>query len=134
MAMSDYLEEMLIDAVYRSGSFTAPTTYWAHLYNTDPGDDGGTDGELTGGDYAPIQFTLNDSTSETTGYRVTNNGDITFPTATSDWSTINFIAIYDGSDASSANLLDYGAITTARTVLTDGIFKILDGELKINYN
>lgn len=133
MAMSDYTEEMLIKAMYNGGSVTAPTAWYVALYNTDPTDDGsGT--ELTGSGYTTKAFTPATATSETTGWRITNNADITWDTATANWATINYIAIFDGADTSTANLLDYGAITTPRDVLTDGIFKILTGELQVNYN
>lgn len=134
MAMSEYLEEQLIKVVYNGGSYTSPTEWWVALYNTDPTDAGGATGVITGGGYTTKSFTPTTATSEATGWRIDNTLDITFTTATSDWSTINYIAIYDGSDVTTANMLDYGAITTPRTVLTDGIFKILAGELKVSYN
>ena len=134
MAMSEYLEEQLIKVVYNGGTYTSPTEWWVALYNTDPTDAGGATGVITGGAYTTMQFTPTTATSEATGWRIDNTADITFPTATTDWSTINYMAVYDGSDVTTANMLDYGPITTPRTVLTDGIFKILAGELKVSYN
>ncbi len=128
MAMSDYLEEKLIKLVYNGGTFDAqaPTEWWVALFNTDPTDTGGGT-ELSAGAYARQQFTPTTATG--TDWVINNTSDITFPTATSDWATINYMAIYD----ESSNLLDYGPIDTARTVLTDGIFKILAGELSVKY-
>ncbi len=137
MAMSDYLEEALIALTYNSGSFTAPTEWWVALYNASPGDANIEANEINQSaayGYATQQFTPTTAVEGASGFKVTNTSDITWDTATQDWDTINFIAVFDGSDTSSANLLDYGAITTPRTVLTDGIFKILAGELQINYN
>ena len=126
MAMSDYLEGKLIKVAYNGVAFTPPTTWEVRLYNTDPTDaDSGT--ELSLGGYAPTLFTP--TTAVTPEWIVSNNADIVFPTATADWATINFVAVFDNL----GNMLDYGAITTPRTVLTDGVFKILLGELDIQY-
>ena len=135
MAMSDYLEEQLMKEVYAGGTYTAPTAWYLALYNSSPGDDD-TGTEITGGDYAPTTFTPevhSSGSSPDIVWEVSNNADIVFPIATTDWTTINFVAIFDGPDTATANMLDWGAITTPRTVLTDGIFKVLTGELDIRY-
>ena len=130
MAMSDYLEEKLLDHVYNGLAMTQPTAWYLALYNTDPTDaDTGT--EITGGGYAPTVFTP--VISGDPAFIISNTADIVFPTATGDWTTINFVAVFDGADTGTANMLDYGAITTPRTVLTDGVFKVLLGELDIQY-
>ena len=134
MAMSDYLEENLMKHTYGGAAFTQPSSWYLALYNTDPTDnDAGA--EITGGGYAATVFTPDITSSGTpVDWLVSNLADIVFPTATGDWTTINFVAIFDGSDTGTANMLDYGAITTPRTVLTDGVFKVLAGELDIAYN
>lgn len=127
MAMSDYLEEKLLKLMYTGGTMTAPTQWYIGLYNTDPTDDAsGT--ELSGGAYARQAWTPTIGVGP--DWTVSNTADITFPVATANWATINFIAIFDGA---AGNMLDYGAITTPRTVLTDGVFKILAGELDVQY-
>lgn len=128
MGMSDYLEEKLINHTYGGTAFTQPSTWYVALFNTDPTDTGGGT-ELTGGGYArqAVTFTIGGSPT----FVASNSADVTFPTATADWSTINYVAIFDASTA--GNMLDYGAITTPRTVLTDGVFKILAGDLDIQY-
>lgn len=135
MAMSDYLEQKLINHTYDGAAFSQPSTWYVALYNTDPTDaDSGT--EVTGGGYAATLVPTAGSSWSSSGasdYIVSNTNDIVFPTATGDWTTINYVAIFDGSDTGTANMLDYGAITTPRTVLTDGVFKILAGDLDIQY-
>jgi len=127
MAMSNYLEEKLIKCVYGQTPYTPPSQFWIGLYNTNPNDDlSGV--QLTGGGYVRKQFTA--TTPITPDWVVSNTADITWPTATANWATINYIGIFDGE---TGNLLDYGPITTPVTVLTDGIFKILAGDLDIQY-
>lgn len=126
MAMSDYLEEKVANHVYAGTAFTQPTGHQLALFNTDPTDTGGGT-ELSGGGYARTAFTPTIGAGP--NFIVSNVADITFPTATGDWATINFVAVMDAG----GNILDYGAITTPRTVLTDGVFKVLAGELDIQY-
>lgn len=130
MPMSNYLEEKVANHVYGGAAFTQPTVFYLALYNTDP-TDADTGAEITGGSYAATVFTPVIGAGP--DYIISNTADIVFPTATTDWDEINFVAIFDGSDTSTANMLDYGAITTSRTVLTDGVFKFLAGELDIQY-
>lgn len=128
MAMSNYLEEKLIKSVYNGVAYTPPTEHWIGLYNTNPNDDNsGT--ELSGNGYVRKQFTPNTPTGP--DWVVSNSADVTWPTATGNWATINYIAIFDGA---AGNMLDYGPITTPVDVLTDGIFKVLAGDLDIQYN
>ena len=128
MSMSDYLEEKLINHTYGGTAFTQPTTWYIALFNTDPTDAGGGT-ELSGGGYTRKAFTPTIGASPT--FVASNDADVVFPTATSDWSTINYVAVFDAS--TGGNMLDYGAITTPRTVLTDGVFKVLAGDLQIQY-
>ena len=128
MSMSDYLEEKLINHTYGGTAFTQPSTWYIALFETDPTDAGGGT-ELSGGGYARQSFTPAIGASPT--FVASNNADVVFPTATSDWNTINYVAVFDAS--TGGNMLDYGAITTPRTVLTDGVFKVLAGDLQIQY-
>ena len=128
MAMSDYLEGKLIGVTYNGGTFTAPTSWDLALYtSTGPTESDASANELAGGGYARTAFTP--TTAVTPDWIVSNDADITFPTATGDWSVINHVGVIDNL----GNLLDYGPITTPRTVLTDGVFKVLLGELDIQY-
>ena len=126
--MSDYLEGKLIGVAYNGVAFTPPTTWDLALYtSTGPTEADASANELAGGGYARTSF--NPTTAVTPDWIVSNDADITFPTATGDWSIINHVGIIDNL----GNLLDYGPITTPRTVLTDGVFKVLLGELDIQY-
>lgn len=126
MAMSNYEEQKVANHAYGGTAWVQPTSWVLALYNTDPADDGlGT--EVTGGGYARTAFTP--TIGATPDFIISNAGDIVFPTATGNWTTANFVAIYDNL----GNMLDYGALTTPRTILTDGVFKIPAGQLSVQF-
>lgn len=124
-ALSDYLENKVIDYVFRGQAFTAPTTMYVGLLTSAPSDTGGGT-EVSGGSYARVSVasslanwagtqgagstTASSGTSGTTS----NNNVISFPTPTANWGVITHVALYDAS--SSGNLIIYGALTTAKTV------------------
>lgn len=128
MSMSDYLEGKLIGVTYNGGTFTAPTNFYLALYTgTGPTESDASVNELSGGGYARVEWFPD--TAVTPEWVVSNDADITFAEATADWSIINHVGIIDNL----GNLLDYGPITTPRTILTGGVFKVLTGELDIQY-
>jgi len=124
-AMSDYLENRLIDQIFRGQAFSFPSTLHIGLYTTNPTDTGGGT-EVTGGAYARVavsnslanwagtQAAASTVASTGTSGTTSNNNAITFPAPTANWGTINGFGIFDA--ASSGNLLFWGALTTPKTV------------------
>lgn len=124
-ALSDYLENKIIDYVLRGQAFTAPATVYVGLFTATPSDTGGGT-EVTGGSYARVAVTSSlanwagtqaaASTTASTGTSGTtsNNASITFPAPTANWGTITSIGIFDA--ATTGNLLIWGALTTNKTV------------------
>jgi hypothetical protein len=124
-AMSDYLENKLIDQLFRAQAFSFPATLYVALYTAAPSDTGGGT-EVTGGSYARVSAAASlanfagtqaaGSTTASTGTNGTtsNNGAITFPAPTANWGVVTHFAIYDASSA--GNELFWGALTTAKTV------------------
>lgn len=125
-AMSDYLENKLVDHIFRGVSFTAPAALHVALFTAAPSDSGGGT-EVSGGSYARAQ--LNPSTtnwaatngattttnpSSGTGGATSNNSAITFPAPTANWGTVTHFGIFDAS--TSGNLLVHGALTASKTV------------------
>ena len=124
-AMSDYLENKLIDHIFRGQTFTAPTNLYVALYTAAPADAGGGT-EVTGGSYARVtvacslanwagtQSAGSTTASSGTGGVTSNNAAITFPTPTANWGTVTHFGIFDAS--SGGNLLFHGALTASKTV------------------
>lgn len=122
-AMSNYLENKLVDAIFRAQAFTFPTTVYVALYTADPTDAGGA-GEVSGGGYArkdvacsltTWKSTQNDDVASTgsTG-NTKNSADIVFAAPTANWGSITHFAICDALTA--GNILFHGALGTAKTV------------------
>jgi len=132
-AMSNFLEDALVNHVLRNTAYTTPGTsiyvgliqfYEAHILEA-----GTLTQEVSGGSYAREQHTGWDDPS---GAGATENtGAITFPTATADWGIISGVIIADTSSA--GNVLLHGALTTPRDVVTGDVFKFNDGDLDISF-
>lgn len=123
-AMSDYLENKLIDHIFRGSSFTKPTALYVALYTAAPSDSGGGT-EVTGGSYARAQLdpsnsnwqnTQGNNTGDSTGTggHTENSVAITFPTPSANWGTVTHFGVFDAS--TSGNLLFHGALTTSKTI------------------
>jgi hypothetical protein len=129
-AMSDYLENKLIDTFFRGQTFTMPATMYVALATTSSSDTGcGT--EVATGSYARVAVTSSlanwagtqaaGSTTASTGTSGTtsNNGTITFPTPTAGWGTVVSVCVFDAS--TSGNMLWYSTLTVSKTINTGDV-------------
>lgn len=124
-AMSDYLENKLVDQLFRGQGAPSTVTLYIGLLTAAPSDSGGGT-EVSGGSYARVAVTsslanwagtqaaASTVTSSGTGGQTSNNAAITFTTPTATWGTVTHFGIYDGS--SGGNLLFWGALTIAKTI------------------
>lgn len=124
-AMSDYLENKIIDWLFRSQAFTPPATLHVGLLTAAPADTGGGT-EVSGGSYARVavtgslaNFAGTQSAGSTvassgTGGTTSNNGAVTFPAPTANWGVVTHFGIYDA--ASAGNLLFWAPLTASKTV------------------
>jgi hypothetical protein len=124
-ALSDYLENKVIDWLLRGQAFTPPATVYVGLVTAAENDAaGGT--EVTGGSYARVavasslanwagtQGAGTTVASSGTSGTTSNNGAITFPAPTANWGTIVGMAVFDA--ATGGNELFYAPLTTNKTV------------------
>jgi hypothetical protein len=125
-SLSDYLENKLVDHIFRGQTLTAPTAVYVGLLTAAPSDSGGGT-EVSGGAYARVEVTSSlanwagtqsagsTTASSGTGGQTSNNGAITFPAPSgANWGTVTHFGIYDASTA--GNLLFHAALTTGKTV------------------
>jgi len=124
-AMSDYLENKLVDQLFRGQSAPTTTTLYVGLLTAAPSDSGGGT-EVSGGSYTRVTVTsslanwagtqaaASTVASSGTGGQTSNNAAITFPTPTATWGLVTHFGIYDA--ASAGNLLFWGALTIAKTI------------------
>ncbi len=124
-ALSDYLENKVIDYVLRGQAFTAPTNVYFALA-TSTGSDVACGTEVTGGSYARVtvassmanwagtQSAGSTTASSGTGGTTSNNGTVTFPAPTANWGVVTEYCVFDASTA--GNLLWRAALTTSKTI------------------
>jgi hypothetical protein len=124
-AMSDYLENKLVDHLFRAQTLSAPATLHIGLLTSAPSDSGG-GSEVSGNNYARVAVTsslanwagtqaaASTTASSGSGGQTSNNAAITFPTPLGNWGTVSHFGIYDA--ASGGNLLFHGALTIAKTI------------------
>mgnify|MGYP006330868683 FL=1 len=106
---SDYLENELLDHVFRNSAYTPAATVYVGLYTAAPTDAGGGT-EVSTGSYARTAVTF----GAASGGSINNSGAVTFPTASGSWGTITHFGIFDASTA--GNLLAWNAVTASKTV------------------
>lgn len=122
---SNFLENMIVDWIFRTRTPAKPTALYVALFTVTPSDSGGGT-EVTGGSYARVNLAPLDTNwlatqggtsgnSSGTGGATSNAVAITFPAPTADWGTIVAYGIFDAS--TSGNLLIWDAITASRLVL-----------------
>lgn len=124
-ALTDYLENKIVDWLLRAQVFAPPATLYVGLLTAAPSDaTAGT--EVTGGAYARVAVTSGltawsgsqgaGTTVASTGTdgTVENNVVITFPAPTANWGVVTHFGIYDA--ATAGNLLIWSALGTAKTI------------------
>jgi hypothetical protein len=121
---SDYLENKLVDHLFRSATFAKPIGNWVALFTAAPSDAGGGT-EVAGGSYARVNLAPLDTNwmgthgttsgaSSGTGGLTSNAVAITFAAPSANWGVVTHFGIFDA--ASAGNLLIWDALTTPKTI------------------
>ena len=129
-AMSDYLENKVVDAIFRGQPLPTISNIWVALTTT-PVTDSNTGANITEfaatGSYARVQLTSNLNSWMGTNYAqgvasvgsngtVSNNVAITFPAPTGNWGIANSFVLLDTATVGTGNTLFYGQLTQAKTI------------------
>lgn len=124
-ALSDYLENKLVDQLFRGQAYTFPSTLYVGLLTSAPSDAGGGT-EVSGNGYsrASIASSLSNwagtqgagttTASSGTGGQTSNNATIAFATPSATWGTVTHFGVYDA--ASGGNLLFWGSLGISKTI------------------
>lgn len=123
-AISDFLEDELLDHVLRNNAYASPAAVYLGLFLTAP-TDANTGTEVSGGSYARQAITF----GAPAGGICLNSALMTFPTATANWGTITHIGIYDA--VSAGNLLFHGALATSKIVNNGDTLSVPIGALSV---
>jgi len=123
--MSDYLENQIIDHIFRGATYGKPAGIHLALFTAAPTDAGGGT-EVAGGAYARVDMVQGDTTNVGTGGETTavasagtsgqtsNANILTFPAPTANWGSISAIGVFDA--AAAGNLLFWVSLATPKTV------------------
>lgn len=126
--MSNYLENKLVDFLFRGGSFTPPSTLYIALCTNTPTDSstGATISEVSGGNYSRQSLTSTTGnwystqgdtagTSSGTNGTTSNINSVAWNSVT--WAaTVNGVAICDAS--SGGNMLFYSSLNSSKTLVS----------------
>ena len=123
-ALSNYLENALINATLRNTAYTSPSTVYVGLFTSDP-TDAGSGTEVSGGSYARKAMAFD---APSNGASV-NSSAVEFDQATGNWGTITHFALFDA--LTTGNMLYHGALTTSKTIETGDVFKFADSSVTV---
>lgn len=124
-SLSNYVENRLIDQLFRGTAYSFPATLYIGLFTVEPTAAGGGT-EVTGGSYARVAVTASlanwagtqgagtTAVSSGTSGETSNNAAITFPAPTAAWGSITSLGIFDA--ATGGDLIIYANLTTPKTV------------------
>lgn len=125
-AISDFLENELLDHSLGTGAYTSPSgSVYCALFERDPGDAPTATDEVTGGSYARQIATFNAAASGS----ATNDSDIDFTGMPA--TTVTHVALFD-TDTSVNNMLYAGALDTDKTTNDSDTFRISAGQLTVS--
>jgi hypothetical protein len=119
----------LLDHIFKNDALIVPTNIYIGASTADPTDNASGLAEPAGGSYARKNFnTWNIAANKATS----NNGDITFVTATGSWGTISHLVISDHlSEVGVANIIFHGALGSSAIIGNGDTLKFNNGDLDI---
>ena len=123
-AMSNYLENKVLDYVLREQADWAPTAVYLALHTADP-TDAGSGAECSGGSYARQAITFN--AAHATAGTIDNSSAEEFTNMPA--CTVTHIGIWDAS--SSGNLLYHGIVSSSKAVADGDTISLAAGQLTV---
>lgn len=125
-SFSNYLENKILDHVFKVAAFAVPLNIYIALSTADPTDTGGGIAEPVGNAYAR---TLANAWDAAANGATQNTNQVTFPTATGNWGNITHFAIFDAAVA--GNMIAHGSLTTAKAVTTGDTPRFNAGDIDV---
>ena len=131
-SLSNALELELLDHVFNAAYSPVATVYLA-LCTADP-TDSGTGASMNevanSGSYARTAIAFSAASSR----RVTQNGAVTFPTATGSWGTVSHWAIVDSATHGAGTMLAYGAFVTSKSIVSGNTPTVSDTTVYVEFS
>lgn len=124
--LSDYLENKIIDHIFRDTAYTSPgENIYLALFTSDPSDAGGGT-EVSGSEYARIQVITWDVPASGI---ISNTNEILSPSAGEVWGLVCAVGVFDS--LSGGNMLFWGELDEDQQIDTGDKFKIEAGKLDL---
>lgn len=111
-SFTNYLEDAILDHVFRNNALTSPTTVYMALFTTAPTDAGGGT-EVSGNGYSRLAVTFGAPSAGSVG----NTGALDFVASGGNWGDVLAGAIFDAS--SGGNMLSWDDFPAATINDTD---------------
>ena len=138
--LSNYMEQQLLDHLFRSTAYAKPSGFYyalasGMLNETMTGTLGGLEFAATGG-YNRVLYLSSDTNFSAVGEvsasgETQNNNAITFPTATASWGTATYVALMDSPTVGSGNLIMFGPLQTAKPIGVNDQFSFGVNQLQV---
>lgn len=131
-SLSDFSENALLNHICGT-AYTPPAAVYLALCTADP-TDAGTGASMNevanSGAYARKAITFGAAASRV----VTQSATVTFDQATGGWGTITHYAIVDSATHGAGNLLAYGALGTAKSVVSGNTPSVVSGQVTVAFS
>ena len=124
-----YLDNALINHLFRNNALSSPTTVYAALFTSVPNVAQNSGAELnTSGGYARQAVTFGPPLTGSTG----NTSTVTFGPASLPWGTITSFAIFDNATSGSGNMLVFNTLNSSVTINTSDSAQFASGTLQVS--
>jgi hypothetical protein len=131
------LEKDMLNWRFRGTTPSIGTKLWVALSTAAAGQQGQTMSELTGGGYTRVSILSTASkwdapASSGTGHVIKNTLAVEFPTASGNWETVPYFALWTSSGTTAAAKFIAGSsLSVAKTVETGDTARFAAGALKV---
>ncbi|MEM9681637.1 MAG: hypothetical protein AAF942_00090 [Pseudomonadota bacterium] len=133
-AMSDYLENELLDHVLKGLAFTAPATVALALFTAATNDAGGGTEVTNANAYARLEVEGATGRTFSAAAAGTTDNDQAWEFAAAaggSWGTVTHLAIVDSAVHGGGNFLFHGALTASRAIGDGDTFRFPAGDLDV---
>ena len=127
--LTNFSEKKLLDHVLKTASYSPPATVYLGLSTADPTHDGSGWANPTYTGYAMKAITFAAAGSRA----IAQTGAVTFDQCTLGSSTVGWWGLWDASTIAGHNLLAYGALSVAKTIVVGNTPSVATGQVTVSF-
>lgn len=128
-SLADYVENEILDHVFKNASWSQPGALYIGLSTADPGDDMAGLAEPSGNNYARV---LINSWAAAVNGVTSNSAQSQFPQATGAWGNCTHFAIFDA--LSGGNAICHGALASPFNVVSGNAPTVEIGDIQVQHS